>query len=87
MRHGFPTSAGSRKAVASLVVACGLTSPGCTGEAQRSEAAKQQLKQVAESESKLLKQKDAKGLRKGVGGPKSIKGKLGDLEKATESGS
>ncbi len=37
------------------------------------------MKQIPEVESKLLKQKGAKGVGRGIGAPKSIKGKLGDI--------
>ncbi len=83
MRDPLSISSGSSKVLAALTVGLGLMFLGCSGKPERSEAAKTQFKQVAESESKLLKQKGAKGLRKGIGAPKSIKGKLGNLEGET----
>jgi hypothetical protein len=74
------------KVLATLAIAAGMMMYGCgPGDSQRSEAAKQQFKAVTENESKLLKAR-GKGSRKGIGAPKSIKGKLADLDKEkTES--
>jgi len=69
-----------------LAAASGLMLLGCSGQAERSQAAKDQFKQVVENESKLLKQKGAGGLKRGFGAPKSIKGKLGGLEKESGPG-
>jgi len=68
------------KVLATLAMAAGMMMYGCSGETQRSEAAKEQFKNISETESKLLKGK-AKVARKGTGIPKSIKGKLADIEK------
>ncbi len=71
MSQRLAPRAGSNKVLASLAVASGLLFWGCSGEAERSDAANNQKKQVAETESKLLKQKGGKGARKGFGAPRA----------------
>jgi len=83
MKAGLVAPSAFGKVLASLAIAAGMMMYGCSNETTHSEAGKEQFKNVAENESKLLK---AKGSRKGIGGPKSIKGKLADLDQEkTES--
>ena len=87
MCQGVSVRYGLKKALTSLAVASGLMLQGCSGEAERSSTAKGQINQAAESESRLLLQKGAKGAGKGFGAPKSIKGKLGELGHGAGPGS
>jgi len=85
MKAGLWAPGAFGKVLATLTIAAGMMMYGCSNDTARSDAAKAQFKNVTENESKLLKAK-GKGTRKGVGGPKSIKGKLADIEKDKTEG-
>jgi len=85
MKEGLVVPGALGKALATLAIAAGMMMYGCSGETQRSEAAKEQFKNISETESKLLKGK-GKVTKKGGGIPKSIKGKLADIEKDKTEG-
>jgi hypothetical protein len=77
-----PSSVG--KFLTTLAITAGMTMYGCSRETERSEAAKQQFKSVGDTETKLLKGR-GKGVQKGFGPPRSIKGKLADIDKEKEA--
>jgi len=79
MKESLAAPGAPDKVLATLAIAAGMMMYGCSQETHRSEAAKEQFKNISETEAKLLKGK-SKGTRKGFGSPKSIKGKLADVE-------
>lgn len=83
MKESLVSPGGLTKVLATLTMSAGLMMYGCSGETPRSESAKEQFKKISENESKLLK---GKGTRKGIGGPKSIKGRLADIDKEKTEG-
>jgi hypothetical protein len=80
MKARLAASGAFGKILATLAITAGMTMYGCSKHAERSLAAKEQFKSVGETDAKLLKPK-GRAARKGFGAPKSIKGKLADLEK------
>ena len=80
MRKRLVASGAFSKALAALTVLAGMMIYGCSGETPRSETAKEQFKNTKEIETSLLKGK-GKGTKKGIGGPRGIKGKLADIDK------
>jgi hypothetical protein len=85
MKAGLLAPGAFGKVTATLAIAAGMMMFGCSNETTRSEAAKEQFKNLSETEANLLKGK-GKVTRKGVGGPKSIKGKLADFDKDKTEG-
>lgn len=79
MKASLVASSSIGKILTTSAFIAGMTMYGCSRETERSEAAKEQFKNISETEAKLLKGK-SKGSRKGFGSPKSIKGKLADIE-------
>jgi hypothetical protein len=73
------------KILATLAITAGMMMYGCSKETERSQVAKEQFKNINETEANLLKGK-GKGSRKGFGSPKSIKGKLADIDKEKTEG-
>jgi len=81
MKDSLVATGAFSKVLATLAIAVGMAMYGCSGETQRSEASKEQFKNISETEAKLLKGK-AQVTKKGTGIPKSIKGKLADFDKS-----
>jgi hypothetical protein len=85
MKESLGASGAFGKILATLAITAAMMMYGCSKEGERSQVAKEQFKNISDTENKLLKGK-GKVTRKGAGAPKSIKGKLADIEKEKTEG-
>jgi hypothetical protein len=85
MKQSLVASGAFGKILATLAITAGMMMYGCSRETERSQAAKDQFKNINETEANLFKGK-GKATKKGFGMPKSIKGKLADVDKEKTEG-
>ena len=80
MRNSLGSRRKTGKILTTLAISAGVAMFGCSGGVERSQTAKDQFKNNSDTEAKLFKGKIQR-TKKGGGIPKSIKGKLADIDK------
>ncbi len=85
MTNNLGKTSRTGKIFTTLAISGAVAIFGCSGEAERSQTTKDQFKNISDTESKLFKGK-SRTSKKGGAMPKSIKGKLADIDKEKTEG-